>query len=696
MRSVIGVGALAVAGVLLVPAHATAQTSSRSDSVVVYTLEPITVEGRVDDLTGLATSSSVGFVGSRDLRIRPLARVGELLEVVPGMILTQHSGSGKSNQMFVRGFNLDHGTDFSTRVEGMPVNLVSHAHGQGYTDLNFVIPELIENIEYSLGTHHAHIGDFGSAGGAEMRLRRTFDTPLFATTAGAYGQRRVVAAGSVGSTDTGSLLFGVEAQRYDGPWDVPEAVRKWSGMVRYSKSAGVNTWSVLAMAYDNSWNASDQIPTRAVQSGLIGRFGQIDPTLGGSSSRASLSGGWTRSTSTGSQHVDVYAIRYDLDLFSNFTYLLGDATDGDQIRQVDDGRITMGANLGTLHPVEAGGLDHELEIGSQIRGDRADLALVRSRRRADVATVRADDVNQWSVGLFTTWTTQWSPSFRSVLGLRWDGYAFDVDSDRAQNSGSATDAAVSPKVSLAWLASQEVELYASGGLGFHSNDARGVLTVFDPIDQVAVDPVDPIAGSWGGELGVRLAPTDGWVSTATLWAINLDSELVYVGDAGQVEPSDGSERRGITVANFYRINPEWAADVDASFTRARFRDVAAGEDRIPGALEHVLAMGVAHEPQSDGVFGSVRLRHFGAYPLIESGEVRAEPSSIVNAVVGMAWGDVRVSATLLNALDEQDSDIQYLYASRLEGEPVDGVEDVHFHPFAPRRINVSVSWGSGR
>ncbi|MEM7415900.1 MAG: TonB-dependent receptor [Gemmatimonadota bacterium] len=696
MRKTTVAATLAAALLVLAGNDVAAQDATRGDSVVVYTLEPITVEGRVDDLTGLATSSSVGFVGARDLRVRPLARVGELLEVVPGMILTQHSGSGKSNQMFVRGFNLDHGTDFSTRVEGMPVNLVSHAHGQGYTDLNFVIPELIENIEYSLGTHHAHIGDFGSAGGAEMRLRRTFDAPVFATTAGAYGQRRVFAGGSVGEPSDGALLFGAEAQRYDGPWDVPEAVRKWSGAVRYSKTGRTNTWSLLAMAYDNSWNSSDQIPDRAVESGLIGRFGQIDPTLGGSSSRVSLSGGWTRSTSTSSQHIDVYAIRYDLDLFSNFTYLLGDGTDGDQIRQVDDGRTTMGANLGTLHPLRAGGLEHTLEVGSQIRGDRADLTLAQSRRRANVATIRMDDVNQWSAGVFTTLTTQWSPAFRSELGLRWDGYAFDVESDRTENSGSSTAGVVSPKASLAWLAAPSVEVYASGGLGFHSNDARGVLTVFDPIDQVAVDPVDPIAGSWGGEFGLRLTPTSGWVSTATAWAINLDSELLYVGDAGQVEPSDGSRRVGLTVANFYRIDSEWAADLDVSFTRARFQDVAVGEDRIPGALEQVLAMGVAREPVGDGVFGSIRLRHFGAYPLIESGDVRAEPSSMVNAVLGFALGDLRFSATLLNATDEQDSDIQYLYASRLEGEPLAGVEDVHFHPFAPRRVNVTVAWGLGR
>jgi hypothetical protein len=680
----------------LVPLSVDAQTSSTSDSVVVYSLEPITVEGRIDDLTGLATSASVGFVGAQDLRVRPIARVGELLEVVPGMILTQHSGSGKSNQMFVRGFNLDHGTDFSTRLEGMPVNLPTHAHGQGYTDLNFVIPELIDAIEYSLGTHHPEIGDFGSAGGAEMRLRRRLDKPVFSLTGGAYGQRRLVAAGSVDLGGTGSLLVGGEAQRYDGPWEVPEDVRKWSGMVRYTRSSPTQTFSVLAMGYDNEWNASDQVPLRAVESGAVDRFGQVDPTLGGSSSRYSLSAGWTRSTSTGSQHVDVYAIGYALDLYSNFTYLLDDPVDGDQLRQVDDGRLTWGANLGTLHPMEVGGLDHELSIGSQIRGDRADLTLARTRARTALQDVRVDDVTQWSVGVYGEWTTHWSSSFRSAIGMRWDGYAFDVTSDLPANSGQDTDQTVSPKLSLAWLVRPSVELYASGGLGFHSNDARGVLTTFDPVTQAPVDPVDPIASSWGAELGGRLTPVPGWVSTATAWTIDLDSELVYVGDAGRVEPSAASRRYGVTLANFYRLDAEWAADIDLSLTRARFRDVPADEDRIPGALERVLAMGVTREPVGSGLFGSIRLRHFGAYPLNESGAVRAEPSSILNAVFGVAWGDFRVAATLLNALDEQDSDIQYFYASRLSGEPVAGIEDVHFHPYEPRRVQLTLSWGVGR
>jgi len=255
---------------------------------------------------------------------------------------------------------------------------------------------------------------------------------------------------------------------------------------------------------------------------------------------------------------------------------------------------------------------------------------------------------------------------------------------------------VSPKLSLAWLVQPSMELYVSGGLGFHSNDARGVLTTFDPVTQAPVDPVDPIAGSWGGEFGARLSPVPGLVSTATAWAIDLESELVYVGDAGRVEPSAGSRRYGLTLANFYRFNQEWATDVDLSLTQARFRDVPVAESRIPGALERVLAMGVAREPIADGLFGSVRLRHFSAYPLNETGTVRAEPSSVLNAVFGIVRGNLRVGATLLNALDEEDSDIQYLYRSRLSGEPVGGFEDVHFHPYEPRRVQLTLSWGVGR
>ncbi|MEZ4423740.1 MAG: TonB-dependent receptor [Gemmatimonadota bacterium] len=696
MHSLIRPFGLATLAVLTVAGGLEAQSPAPrpagAGDTLVYVLEPIVVEGRIDDLVGTVSTASVGYVGLRDLRLRPLTREAELLETVPGMILTQHSGDGKSNQMFVRGFNLDHGTDFSTRIEGMPVNVPTHAHGQGYTDLNFIIPELVDHVEYSLGNYYAEIGDFGSAGGAHLRLRRTLDRPLFSAGLGENGFARAVAAASA-AAGGGTLLAGAEVKGYDGPWEKPQDLRKLSGMARWSRERPGSVVSLLALAYHNRWQSSDQIPLRAVQSGQIGRFGQLDPTLGGESSRYSLSGTWMRIGSSSSQRVDAYAIHYDLDLFSNFTFLLDEPSTGDQIRQRDRGRWTTGLNLAHVQPLDLGGRDHRLTVGLQVRRDDADVTLSRTAQRTPVRVVRSDQVTQWGSGLFGELVSEWSPVFRTTFGVRGDDYRFDVTSDRPQNSGTANDRIVSPKISLAFGPFAGTELYVSGGLGFHSNDARGTVATIDPVTEEAIDPVDPLVRSRGAEIGFRSTPVTGLRSTFALWAIELDSELLFVGDAGTTEPSDGSRRVGVTFANFYRFSPRVTADLDVSFTRARFLDVDEGQDRIPGALENVVAAGVAWEPGGDGPFAALRLRHFGAYPLIEDDSERARPTSLVNLNLGWQRGPARLGVAFLNLLDAEDSDIQYFYGSRLTGEPVDGVEDLHFHPAEPRQVRVTLSWG---
>jgi hypothetical protein len=659
----------------------------------VYQLEPLSVVGRLDDLTGVAGSASVGYVGYRDLSARPLLRAGELLETVPGMILTQHSGGGKSNQMFVRGFNLDHGTDFSTRLEQIPINFPTHAHGHGYTDLNMLIPELVDHVQYSLGNYYADIGDFSAAGGADINLRRSLGRPLFSVEAGANAHRRVVAGASAAMGARGSVLAGGELRGYDGPWDVPEDLRKMSGMLRYTYQGESSDFSLLALGYDSRWNASDQIPSRAVDGGAIGRFGQIDPTLGGETARYILSGRWTRSTDRSNQRVMVYGQRYDLDLFSNFTYQLDDPAAGDQIRQEDDARMTFGADVAHLQALDFAGREHRVTVGAQARIDWADVTLSRTSARTVVSTVRQDDITQWSGGVYAELTSPWSDVFRTTIGLRNDYYAFDVTSDLPANTGTADDAIVSPKLSLAFGPWSGTELYLSGGLGFHSNDARGTVTTFDPASGDPAEPVDPLVRSTGAEAGVRTSALPGLRSTLAIWTVELDSELLFVGDAGTTEASDGSRRVGVTLANFYRAESGLTADLDVSFTRARTLGVPEDQARIPGALENVIAAGIGYVPEGDGPLGALRLRRFGSYPLVEDDSERARASSLLNLNLGYRLGGARLDAAVLNLLDEEHSDIQYFYTSRLAGEPAGGVDDLHFHPAEPRQLRVSLSWG---
>jgi hypothetical protein len=457
---------------------------------------------------------------------------------------------------------------------------------------------------------------------------------------------------------------------------------------------GASRFALLAMAYRNRWNSNDQIAERAIDEGIVPRFGQIDSTGGGSSQRYSLSGSWRHVGARSVQHVDGFVVRSDLTLFSNFTYFLDDPVRGDQFSQTD-GRTIVGGNATHAQQARAFGATHDVRTGVQTRVDLIDaLGLYRTERQARLSTVREDRVRQLGSGAFVEATSHWRPWLRSVLGVRGDAYTFDVRSDRTENSGRRAASIVSPKASLVVAPSRTSELYLSGGFGFHSNDARGTTITVDPVSGEATQRVDPLVRSRGAELGLRATPVASVRSTISLWSLDLDSELRFVGDAGTTEPSAASRRSGITLANFYRPTTSLALDADVSFARARFRDVPASESRIPGALERVIAGGVAWTPAGEGPYGALRLRHFGSYPLIEDGAVRARTSTLLNADVGyrIASG-ARLQVTVLNLLNSRAADIEYFYTSRLQGEPAGGVSGVHAHPVEPRQLRLALEWG---
>lgn len=654
-------------------------------------IDTVRVQGRIDSLVGIAQSASEGRVGAIDLRSRPITREGELLETVPGMIVTQHSGEGKANQYFIRGFNLDHGTDFQTRVEGMPVNMPSHGHGQGYTDLNFMVPEFVEHLDYKLGVSHAELGDFGSAGGAAFHLVRSFERPFASATLGENGFARLLAGGSQ-ELRGGDLLAGAELKFYDGPWEQSDEVQRFNGIARYSRNRGPVRWSLLGMAYHNRWNANDQIPLRAIENGLIGRFGQIDDQNGGDSQRYSLSGSLRHLGGNSAQEVQLFGIYSDLNLFSNFTYFLEDTELGDQLKQKDR-RFIVGGDARHLQEVRALGSSHGITLGVQSRIDLIpEVGLHRTLDQEIASTIRSDRVTETSTGLYLEADSRWHPLFRTVLGVRGDALTFDVESDREVNSGTASAAIVSPKGSLIFTPSSALEFYLNGGLGFHSNDARGTTITIDPATGEPAAAVDPLVRSRGAEIGMRLEPLERLRTTLSLWALDLESELLFSGDAGATEASDPSERRGITWANFYRPIPQLAIDADLSLSRARLTEVEAGEDRIPGAIEQVFTGGITWTPAA-GAFGSLRVRHFGEYPLNEDNSVRAGAATLFNAEVGyLLRSGIRIETAILNLLDANASDIEYYYASRLPGEPAAGIEDIHFHPVEPRQVRVSLHW----
>ncbi len=665
-----------------------ADQSAYDESDQAKELDSVYVVGRRQNLVGEAISASEGSVGQTEFTARPLLRAGDLLEFVPGLVATQHSGSGKANQYFLRGFNLDHGTDFATSVDAMPVNMRTHGHGQGWTDLNFLIPEAVEELSYRKGTYYADVGDFSSAGSARFRMADSVARNLVELTIGEYGYGRGVGVGSA-AVAAGQLLWGAEVQRFDGPWtDIDEDVEKTNLLLRYSVDAGDGRAHVMFMAYDNQWNSPDQIPQRAVDSGLISDLGSIDTSVGGESSRYSISGGWSGNAFGGQLNLAAYAIDSDLDLFSNFTYLLDDPIDGDQFEQVDERRL-YGFEISQQW--DSG--RSRWRVGADGRfDDISTVGLFRSRERVRIGTVREDGVEEGSLGLFVANEFRFNESLRSYVGVRHDRYDFDVDArSLPENSGTAKDDATSLKASLIYQPFDPLELYASYGQGFHSNDARGTTIRIDPLSGDPADPVDALVDSEGAELGARLHINDRLQATLAVWSLRLDSELLFVGDAGGTEPSRPSQRDGVELGVYWFGSDNLSAELEASYTDAKFRDADPAGDEVPGSIPLVISAGMTARTDS-GWLSTLRIRHFGAYPLIEDDSVESDGSTLVNLRFGKEWQQLALYLDVLNAFDSDDHDVDYFYASRLAGEPADGVEDIHFHVFQPRSLRLSARY----
>ncbi|RYD76373.1 MAG: TonB-dependent receptor, partial [Verrucomicrobiaceae bacterium] len=639
----------------------------------VATLEEIIVEGRSDSLVGVASSANEGVVGREQLALRPLLRPGEIVETIPGVIVSQHSGAGKANQFYLRGFNLDHGTDLLTSLEGVPINMRSHAHGQGYTDLNFLVPEFVQQVEYRKGPYYPEYGDFASAGAFNIGLINRLEQGFLTLEGGTDGYARLVFANSVdlgvsqssfskgpdgktasapGTTAPLTLLYGLELYHYDGPWKNPDDYQRINGLMRLSSGDQALGWTITAMAYHGDWTATDQIPRRAVRD--IGLYGSLDESTGGDSSRYSLQGEWHRADEDSATKLLLYGLYYDLDLFSNFTYFLDDPENGDQFEQKDR-RIHWGAQASHTLFGELFGKETANTFGLQFRQDHIRNGLFHTRLRERLETIRQDRIIESSIGLYYSNRTKWTSWFRTEAGVRADYFHFDVDSNLGINSGSEDDIIASPKLSLIFGPWYDTEIYLNGGLGYHSNDARGVITRFDPVEGARVNPADPLVRTKGAEIGVRTTVVKGLQSSLALWVLDIDSELLFVGDAGTTEATRPSTRWGVEWANYYQPTPWLTIDADFAWSQARFSDSALEGQRIPGSIETVFAAGISvHDLPGfwNPWTASLRLRYFGPRDLIEDSSVRSESTTLVNAQIGYRFNDTwSASVQVLNLFD---------------------------------------------
>jgi len=661
----------------------------------------VTADGRANDLIGMTGSASQGEVSQAQFEYRPLSRNGELVEMVPGAVATQHSGSGKANQYFLRGFNLDHGTDFTTYVDGIPMNMPTHAHGQGYMDINSVIPELVKKIDYGKGPYYAEVGDFSSAGYSKMFSMDKLPAGIFKFTGGEFGYYRTLLANS-NKVGSGDLLYAGEFNLYNGVWQQPEDSKKFNGMLRYTLDKGDWGLSINGKGYTNNWTATNQIPQALVNAGTLNLYGTMDASDGGNSNRYSFSSNLWNKGSNWKNDANLYALYYDVDLFSNFTGYLDNRVKGDQIHQFEH-RVQTGGNIEHTRYNKLFDFDMDNTLGFQLRHDEImGVGLDHTVNRQTFSTVSRSNVSETSVGIYLKNQTYWNEKIRTIAGFRGDFIHNDVTvldtgthdpNANTANSGNRGQALVSPKLSVVFGPWFKTEYFINAGFGYHSNDARGTTLRFDPNTGTALDSntarISPMARSHGAETGIRSNFINGLNSTLALWWLESDQELVFTGDAGTTEVNGKSHRYGMEWTNYYKPTDWLTLDADFALTSARYADIPQGETNnyVPNSVGRVITTG-ATVVAPNGLFGSIRLRHFGSMPLDPSGTYWAGSTSIVNLGLGYKQKNYKLEVDLFNLLDSTANDISYAYqyAYPASTSPQTGILK---HPVEPRMVRAT-------
>jgi outer membrane receptor protein involved in Fe transport len=632
---------------------------------------------------------SLSAINQVDRELRPVNSAQDLLRLVPGLFIAQHAGGGKAEQLFLRGFDIDHGTDFAIAIDGMPVNMVSHAHGQGYSDFHFVIPETVDKLAVSKGTYTARQGNFATSGSGDFTTKNALNTSL-RVDYGLFDTRRALALINLGDINTlfpkhkANAYVAAEYFFTDSYFEAPQKLNRFNVFGKYTLQAGSrNFLSLSASAFQSSWDASGQVPDRAVREGLITRFGSIDPTEGGSTSRynanAQLATVINQNTMLRTQ---VYYSYYLFDLTSNFTFFLNDSINGDGIRQIEHGRNLLGANTSLEHEGKLAGKKLETTLGAGTRYDNGQISLYRAIKRVITDTIADGLINEQQVYAWLDETLQLNDKWSINAALRYDVFFFGYDNYLADTAeGKRTRARVSPKLNLFYAPTQNVQLYVKSGFGFHSNDSRSV---------VSGEAGESLPRALGYETGSTFKLTPHLLMNISLWGLELQNELVFVGDEGVVEISGATRRLGADAALRWELTPQFFADADLNYSYGRFLDLPSGENFIPLA-PRVTSTGGLSWRGKNGFNAALRYRAIDTRPANETNTVQAKGYFLVDVVANYTYSHFTVGFTIENLFNSEWNEAQFDTESSLRNES-QPVSELHYTPGTPFFVKGSVGW----
>jgi hypothetical protein len=617
----------------------------------------------------------VNTLSQADIKLRPVNTSQDILRIVPGLFIGQHAGGGKAEQIFLRGFDIDHGTDINIEVDGMPVNMVSHAHGQGYADLHFLMPELISIVDFDKGPYFADKGDLNTAGYVSFQTKTKLDRNFVKAEGGSFGFARLAAGVNVLQTSKSNAYIASEYFRTDSYFQSSQKFHRFNLQARFNSQLSSTTKLQAGFsAFDSKWDASGQVPNRSVENGSISRFGSIDNTEGGNTGRFNLFAKTIHQFKNGSLlENQIFANKYDFSLFSNFTFYLNDPVNGDQIHQ-SEGRWIYGYKTRYEKSSILFGKDLKTEIGGGLRYDVIDdIALSHTVKRNFLNDVKRGDVRQANLNAYWSETLSLTSKLSINAALRFDYLSFSYfDKLNLTQSEPVGRSIINPKLNLNYQFNQKINLFARAGTGFHSNDTRVVVTQSGK---------EILPKAFGIDIGadIKLLPTL-FVHTA-LWQLDLDQEFVYVGDAGVIEPSGKTTRQGIDLSIRYQFNSWLFADVDMNFTKPRSKEATQGENYIPLAPLATSVGGLSFK-KANGINGSLRYRYMGNRPANENNSVIAKGYFITDAILNYTKPGYSIGISAENIFDQQWNETQFNTESRLFNES-QSVSEIHFTQGTP-------------